>query len=195
KRYFADEDPLGKQIRLTRLASPPAAITDPAFTVIGVVQDVRNAGLEEPAQPEAFIPYTAAPVGLPRVLIRSSSDVHLLVNALRREIRAVNGGVVQRDPLIIDDVLTERSYARPRFSVLLMALFGGLGFPPVGRGVYGLMAYVVSRQPRKIGIRRALGAQRSQVSRDVFPGPFPLTGVGAILGPTASILTNRIIAN
>ena len=195
KRFFGNENPVGKQIRLTRLASGPAGIPDPSFMIAGVVQDVRNRGLEEPVDPEAFIPYTVTGTGFPRILIRTSSDIHLLVNALRRELRAVNGNLVQRDPMIIEDTLVERSYARPRFSVLLMAVFGTLGLVLVATGVYGLMAYVVSRQTREIGIRMALGAQRKQVFRSVFAGAFRLIGIGALLGAVASVATNRLIAN
>ena len=109
--------------------------------------------------------------------------------------RAVNGNIVQRDPMIIEEMLADRSYARPRFSVLLMAVFGALGLLLVATGVYGLMAYVVSRQTREIGIRMALGAQRGQVFRSVFTGAFRLIGLGALLGGVASVATNRIIAN
>jgi putative ABC transport system permease protein len=195
KRYFGNEDPLGKQIRLARLASVPGGVADPTFVIMGVVHDVRNRGLEEPVAPQAFIPYTVTGLGFPRILIRTSQDPHALLNALRREIRAVNGNIVQRDPMIIDETLAERSYARPRFSVLLMGVFGTLGLLLVATGVYGVMAYVVSRQTREIGIRMALGAQRSQVFRAVFGGAFRLIGIGALLGAGASVATNRIIAN
>ena len=68
----------------------------------------------------------------------------------------VNSNVVQRDPLVVDDILAQESYARPRFSVLLMAVFGALGLLLVVTGVYCVMSYVVSRQIRQIGIRMAL---------------------------------------
>jgi putative ABC transport system permease protein len=129
-----------------------------------------------------------------KILMRTSADPHLLTNTLRREMRAVNGNVVQRDPIIVDETLARVSYSRPRFSVLLMAVFGALGLLLVGTGVYGVMTYVVSRQIREIGIRMALGAQRGQVFGWVFGGAFRLIAIGASLGGIASFATNRVIA-
>jgi putative ABC transport system permease protein len=193
-RYFGRDDPLGKQIRLERLATGPGGGAAATFLIVGVVQDVRNSGLEEPIAPEVFIPYTATTLGFPRILIRTSIDPHSLINTIRREMRAVNGSLIQRDPLIIDERLVQGSYSRPRFSVLLMTVFGVLGLFLVATGVYGVMSYVVSQQVREIGIRMALGAQRGQVFGWVFGGAFRLIGVGALLGAAASVATNRIIA-
>jgi putative ABC transport system permease protein len=192
-RYFGGEDPLGKQIRIERLATSPGGAAAATFQVIGVVQDIRNRGPEEPIAPEVFIPYRTT-LGFPRILIRTSMDPHFVAKTIRREIRMVNSNVVQREALVIDDVLTQESYARPRFSVLLMAVFGALGLLLVGTGVYGVMSYVVSRQVREIGIRMALGAERGQVFGWVFGGAFRLIGFGILLGGVASVATNRIIA-
>jgi ABC-type antimicrobial peptide transport system permease subunit len=144
--------------------------------------------------PEVFIPYTATTLGFPRLLIRTSMDPHLVAKTVRGEMRMVNSNVLQREPLVIDDVLAQESYARPRFSVLLMAVFGSLGLLLVATGVYGVMSYVVSRQIREIGIRMALGAQRGEVFGWVFGGAFRLIGCGVLLGGVSSVATNRIIA-
>ena len=193
-RYFGREEPLGKQIRIETLASGPGGAASATFQIIGVIQDIRNRGPEEPIAPEVFIPYTVTTRGFPRILIRASMDPHLVAKMVRGEIRAVNSNVVQREPLVIDEVLAQESYARPRFSVLLMAVFGGLGLLLVATGVYGVMAYVVSRQIREIGIRMALGAQRGEVFGRVFGGAFRLIGFGVLLGGVGSLATNRIIA-
>jgi putative ABC transport system permease protein len=192
-RYFGAEDPLGKQIRVDRLATGPGETAAATFQVIGVVQDIRNRGPEGPIVPEVFIPYTRM-LGFPRILVRTSMDPYLVAKTIRSEMRMVNSNVVQRDPLIVEDTLAQESYARPRFSVLLMAVFGALGLLLVGTGVYGVMSYVVSRQIREIGIRMALGAQRAEVFGRVFGGAFRLIGVGVLLGGVASIGANRIIA-
>jgi hypothetical protein len=192
-RYFGGEDPFGKQLRIERLeglGGTAAAI----FHIIGVVQDIRNRGPEEPIAPEVFIPYTTT-LGFPRILIRTSIDPHLIAKTIRGEMRMVNSNVVQREPLIVDDVLAQDSYARPRFSVLLMGVFGALGLLLVSTGVYGVMSYVVSRQIREIGIRMALGAQRREVFGWVFGGAFRLIGFGVLLGGAASFATNRVIAS
>jgi putative ABC transport system permease protein len=192
-QYFGSEDPLGKQIRLERLVASSGGTAAATFQIIGVVQDIRNRGSEEPITPEVFIPYTTM-LGFPRIVIRTSMDPHLVAKTIRPEMRMLNSNVVQRDPLVIEDILAQGSYARPRFSVLLMAVFGALGLLLVATGVYGVMSYVVSRQIREIGIRMALGAQRGEVFGWVFGGAFRLIGFGVLLGGAASVATNRVIA-
>jgi putative ABC transport system permease protein len=142
-----------------------------------------------------LIPFTAANVGFPGILVRTSSDARMMSNTIRREIHAINGSVIQRDPTTIDDMLRERSYARPRFSVLLMGIFATIGLVLVGTGVYGVMAYTVSRQTREIGIRMALGAERRQVFRSVLGSAFRMIGVGGVLGALTSVATNRVISS
>jgi putative ABC transport system permease protein len=193
-RYFGGEDPLGKQIRIERLAAGPGGAAAASFQIIGMVQDIRNRGPEEPIVPHVLIPYTTTTLGFPRILIRTSMNPHLVAKTIRGEMRIVNSSVLQRDPLVVEDILAQESYARPRFSVLLMAVFGGLGLLLVATGVYGVMTYVVSRQIREIGIRMALGAQRVEVFAWVFGGAFRLIAFGAVLGGGASVGTNRIIA-
>lgn len=194
KRFFGDEDPLGKQILLAGFASGAGGNVAATFQITGVVHDIRNRGLEEPVAPQVFVPYTATSLGFPRIVVRTSIDPHLVAGRLRPEMRAVNGNIIQRDPIIVADSV-ERSYSRPRFSMLLMAVFGMLGLLLVGTGVYGVMTFVVSRQIREIGIRMALGAQRAEVFGWVFGGAFRLIGFGVLLGGAASVATNRIIAS
>src|SRR5262249_12853819 len=101
KRYFGDEDPLGRQLVLKGLASGPGGSAAATFQIAGVVRDVRNRGLEEPISPQVFIPYTATPLGSSGILIRTSIDPRHVAASLRPEMRAVNGNVIQRDPYII----------------------------------------------------------------------------------------------
>jgi putative ABC transport system permease protein len=115
--------------------------------------------------------------------------------AIRRVVQAINENVVQRDPITVDEMLRDRSYARPRFSVLLMGVFATIGLVLVGSGVYGVMSYSVSRQTREIGIRMALGADRGQVFRSVVGSALRMMGFGATLGAVASLATNRVISS
>jgi putative ABC transport system permease protein len=195
RKYFGNDDPLGKQIRLTRLAEGSDAIPDPSFEVIGVVADVRNRGVEEAPVPEAFVPSMVSGAGFPRILIRTSADARKLLATVRQQIRAIDRNVVERDPLTVDDMLHDFSYARPRFSVLLLSLFASIGLLLVGTGVYGVMAYSVSRQTREIGIRMALGAERGLVFRTVLGVALRLIGFGIAVGALASIAANRVISS
>jgi putative ABC transport system permease protein len=195
RKYLGNDDPIGKRVQLTRLHSGKNAIPDPTFEIVGVVVDIRNQGVEESTAAEAMIPFTVAAFDFPRVIVRTSSDARMIATTIRGEIHAINANVVQHDPMTVDDMLREWSYARPRFSVFLMGMFSILGLTLVGTGVYGVLAYTVSRRTREIGIRMALGADQVQVFGSVFGMAFRLIGGGVILGGLASFATNRIISN
>jgi putative ABC transport system permease protein len=195
RKFFGNDDPIGRPIRLARLTAVPDPVSDPSFKIIGVVADIRNQGIEEPSLPEAYIPSTITGAGFPAILIRTSVGAERMSKSVRHEIRAVDGNVVQRDPATVDSLLRDFSYARPRFSVLLLSVFAGIGLVLVGTGVYGVMAYSVSRQTREIGIRMALGAGRADVFRTVSGKALQLIGLGVAIGALASFATNRVISS
>ncbi len=118
----------------------------------------------------------------------------MITNALRREIQAVNANIIQRDPLTLDEMLRNFAYARPRFSMLLMSIFAGIGLVLVGTGVYAMVAYSVSRRTREIGIRIALGAAPGQIFGAVIGGALPMIAAGGIAGALASVAADRVIS-
>jgi putative ABC transport system permease protein len=195
RKYFANEDPIGKRIRLDRLAVAPDSIADPSFEIVGVVADIRNQGVEEASLPEAFIPFTIGSIGFPGILVRIANDPGTMLNSIRREIRATNKNVLQRNPMTVDQILRDFAFATPRFSMLLLSVFAGIGLVLVGSGVYGVMAYSVSRQTREIGIRMALGAEPGHVFRAVLRMTIGLIGLGVCAGALLSFVTNRVISS
>ena len=88
-----------------------------------------------------------------------------------------------------------RRYAQPRFLVIVLSAFGVTGLLLVAVGLYGLLAYVVSRRTAEIAVRVALGAQRPDILRSVLASGVRLLAVGAILGAVASLGTNRLLTN
>ena len=194
-RYFGQENPIGRHVRVGLLASGPDKLADPIFEIVGVVADIRNPGLEEPSLPEVFIPFTIPSAASPSILVRTSTDARSLTATIRRELRTIDKNVVLSDPLLLEDLITRFSYSRPRFSVFLMSAFAGIGLLLVGAGVYGVMAYAVSAQTREIGIRMALGAGQAQVFRGVLGAAIRLIGIGLACGALGSLLTNRLVAN
>jgi putative ABC transport system permease protein len=195
RKYFGNEDPIGKRIRIVRLAAAPESLSDPSFEIIGVVADIWNQGIQEPSIPEVFIPSTTSSLGFPTILLRTSIDSKTMLNGIRQQIRSLSKNAISRDPRTLDDMLHDFSYARPRFSVLLLSVFGGIGLVLVGSGVYGVIAYSVSRQTREIGIRMALGAERRHVFLGVLDIALRLIGLGVFIGALASFATNRVISS
>ena len=196
RKYFGQRDPLGRQIKLVMLATevePP--VENPVFQIVGVVADVKNQGIQEPVVPEAFIPYTTTWAFERGVLVRTAGDPAAMLNAVRREIWAVDRNVALTLTGSLTDILKQYSYAEPRFSLVLLSVFAGVGMVLVALGVYSVVAYTVSRQTHEIGIRVALGAGRAQVLGMVLRMGGRLVGLGVLAGIVTSFGLTGLIQN
>jgi putative ABC transport system permease protein len=195
KRYFGAQNPIGRPVRLTRLATLPVPIADPTFEVVGVVPDTANQGVREPPAPQVYLPFTLrGPAGLGFV-IRTSSEPMRFVNAIRHEVQAVNRQVALVQPTTLEDLVKRVFYAQPRFSLIVLGMFASTGLVLVALGVYGVLAYTVSQQSREIAIRMALGGERRHVLQHVFRMGLQLLGLGIVVGLAAGVATNRLLAN
>jgi putative ABC transport system permease protein len=156
---------------------------------------VRNQGIREPAAPQIFLPWSGAERGAPLILVRTTSDATQSINAIRSEIARIDRQVVAQQPTTIWEVLDRSYYAQPRFSLLLLAIFGGTGTALVAIGIFSVMAYTVSRQKKEIALRMALGASRAHISGIVLRLGGRLLAVGGGIGLLASLAAGRVLAN
>ena len=196
KKFFGQEDPIGRRIKLSMLETetdPP--VKDPVFEIIGVVADAKNNGIQDPPRPELFVPYTITGAFERGILVRTSKDPLAMLNSVRREIWAVDRNVALTLTGSLNDYLKSFSYAEPRFSLILLSVFAGLGLVLVLIGVYSVIAYTVSRQTHEIGIRMALGAGSADVLRMVIWMGARLLGMGLAVGLVASFVVTRLIAS
>jgi putative ABC transport system permease protein len=193
RRYFGSEEPLGRTIRLPRLANSPASISEPTFHIIGIVRDVANQGPRDRPMPQVFLPFTLRGPAVFAFLLRTIDEPLRMVPAIKREIKAVDRRVAILDPAAMDDLITREFYARPRFSLLVLGIFAGTGILLVALGIYGVLAYTVSQQTRELAIRLALGGRRGHVIQMVLRLGLQLVGAGAIIGVAASLATNRLL--
>ncbi len=193
RQYLGSGDPLGQIIRLQRLASPPSAIANPAFEVIGVMRNVANLGPRATPSPQAIVPMTLRLPGGMAVVMRLPDDPMLAVTALRREIGTVDARVALVAPTTLDQLIQTGFYARPRFILLMLGIFAGTGIVLVALGVYGVLAYTVSQQTREIALRLALGGEPAHVVRMVLRLGLKLVGVGLFIGLVVSLATNRLL--
>jgi len=206
-RYFGAEDPLGQLVRLPRLMTSSAAVADPTFEIVGVVSDVRNEGLTNEPAPALYVPFRreapsaadSAPgdTGRIRVVIlavRTAGDPLQFVDLARRALKTVDARAIVLDVGTMESALARR-YAQPRFLVIVLGAFAVTGLLLVAAGLYGLLAYVVSRRTAEIAVRMALGAERSDILRSVLASGTRLLGTGAIVGAVASLGTNRLLTD
>ncbi len=195
RKFFGNEDPIGRQIVLKNLASAPDPMPNPVFEIVGITGDAKNQGIQEPAMPEAFIPYTVTAAYERGVLVRTAGEPLAMLNAVRREIWAVDRGVALTLTGSLKQFLKSFSYSEPRFTLIILAAFAGIGLVLAAIGAYGVIAYTVSRQTHEIGIRIALGAGRWDVFRMVLRMGGTFVGLGLTVGLATSLGVNRLMAN
>jgi len=198
KKYFGQEDPIGRQITIHTLATlqpPQTPVANPVFEVVGVYADAKNQGIQDPPMPEMLVPYTVTGAFQRGILVRTTQDPTLLLNSVREQMWAVDPGVAATLTDSLENFLKQFSYSGPRFSLILLGIFAGVGLVLVGLGVYSVTAYTVTRQTHEIGIRMALGAGRLDVLRLVMWMGLELVGLGVIAGLLASMETTRVIAS
>ncbi len=196
KRYFGNDDPIGRQIKLVTLETdldPP--IKNPVFEIVGVVTDAKNRGIQEQPWPGVFLPYTVTGALDGSILVRTSKDPLLMVNAVQREVWSVDRNVGLSYTGSLEGYLKSYVYAEPRFSLILLGVFAGVGLVLVTIGVYSVIAYTVSQQTHDIGIRMALGASHDAVLRRVLWMGARLIAVGIVVGLLASLAATRLIAS
>jgi putative ABC transport system permease protein len=195
RKFFGQEDPLGRQVKINLLETGPDAVKSPIFEIVGVVADAKNQGIQEPPMPEMFIPYTTTGAFERGILVRTAKEPLPMLNAVRREIWAVDRNVAVTLTGSLQDYLKSFSYAEPRFSLILLGVFAAVGLALVAIGVYSVIAYTVSRQTHEIGIRMALGAGRTDVFRMVLRMGSRLIVLGVVAGMLASFAATRVIAS
>jgi putative ABC transport system permease protein len=195
-KFFGKEDPIGNRIKLSMLETlPNSPVKDPVFEIVGVVADAKNQGLQDPTLPELFIPYTVTGGFERGILVRTANDPLPMLNAVRREIWAVDRHVAVTLTGSLQGYLKSFSYAEPRFSLILLGVFAAVGLVLVALGVYSVIAYTVSRQTHEIGIRMALGAGRPHLLGMVFRMGLRLLVAGVAVGLLASFAVTRLIAS
>ena len=195
RRYFPNADPIGQHFALADLKTFPDPVADPTFEIIGVASDVKNQGLQDPVFPEVWVPYTVTGSAARGVLVRTAGDPNQMLNAVSRTVWSVDRGVALTFTDTAEHFISQFSYAQPRFGLYLLGVFAGVGLVLVTIGVYGVIAYAVSRQTHEIGVRMALGADRAAVLRMVLRVGLRLLLIGVAIGLAGSILVGRTLAS
>ena len=145
--------------------------------------------------PEVWVPYTITGAAARGVLVRTSGDPKQMLNAVSRTVWSVDRGVALTLTDTAENFISQFSLAQPRFGLYLLAVFAVVGLVLVTIGVYGVIAYAVSRQTHEIGIRMALGADRAIVLRMVLRVGLRLLLIGTAIGLAGSILLSRTLAS
>ena len=194
RRYFANEDPIGKVID----GLPPhvalGGFLVESFEIVGVVQDVKYFGLATPSEPSLYLPVAQAPFRRMSFTLRTSADPESLMASVRQVVRAADPTVPVSQVSTLSSILAT-SVARERFSMSLLVLFAGVALVLAAIGVYGVISYGVSQRRGELGIRIALGAEPEDILRLVLIDGARLSLAGVALGLVAASLLSRVIAS
>jgi putative ABC transport system permease protein len=182
RRYWPDGDAVGA--RITFWGDPTDPDTEWA-TVVGISGNVVKAGLDQPPEPEAYLPVRQIPMPTSTFVVRSDGDPHELATAVRLAVNEVDSKVPLYDLQSMEDVLAT-SLDQRRFRMRLLGAFAGAALLLAAVGLYGVVSFSVSQRTREIGIRMALGAARDRVVAQVVRHGLTRVGLGLLSGMAAS---------
>jgi putative ABC transport system permease protein len=191
KQYFPNEEPLGKKITLGWGRGPgtPRA----GGEVVGVIGDVKDAGLHEADPPQIYLPYRQWPLQSMAVVLKTSIRPERVADAARREVYSVDANIPVGNVRTLQQVV-ERSISQPRFYMTLLTIFASLALVLAAIGTFGVLSYAVAQRSREIGIRMALGAQERTVIGLIVRHAMILAAGGVTVGVTAAWFLSKLLA-
>jgi putative ABC transport system permease protein len=187
KRYFPNENPLGKQLSF---GFPANGIV--SREIIGIVGDIHDEALGKRPGPMMYVPFAQAPLYGCEVVVKSTLSVSAVAGAIREVTHGIDKNLPVTDIALLPDVVNE-SVAQPRFRTLLLGCFGAIALLLAGVGVSGVVSYSVSRRTRELGIRMALGAQPRSIARLILRETMAMTLLGIAIGVPCGIGAARLV--
>jgi predicted permease len=187
KQYIKDGSPIGRRLSLY------GELKDPPYTVVGVVQDSKYTSVREDPRPMAYMPYTQLPgVGSMQIELRTRANPEAILPEARRVVAEFGPDLPLQQPMTQQEQFAA-SFSEDRLVARLSIFFGLLAALLVGTGLYGTMAYRVSRRTAEIGVRMALGAQRHHVLWMVLRESLLVCAAGVVVGLPAAIAGSRLL--
>jgi len=162
------------------------------------VADVKNAGIDKAARTELYLPFLQTQASRNRnnssyIILQTSGDPNALVNAVRREVNALDPTLPLANVRTMDEVIS-LARARPRFLMLLLTLFSTVSVVLAAFGLYGVISYAVAQRTSEFGIRMALGAQSGDVITMVLRQGLLLGLIGIICGAVGAVFLTRLLS-
>jgi putative ABC transport system permease protein len=188
--FWPNQNAVGRRVR-------PGGAKDWS-TIVGIVDDVKNAGLDRPAGTEIYLPYRqpggAGSSDMYVVMRAQAGDPRSLAGAVREQLNEIDPSLPLADVRLMEDVLT-RAQARPRFLTLLLTLFSGVALAIATVGIYGVVSYSVARRTKEFGLRMVLGAQGGDVLGLVMKQGAGMVAIGIAVGLATAFALTRLMAS
>ncbi len=200
KQYWPKQNPLGQQILIGKGVGPQFA--ESPRQIVGIIADVHDGGLNRNPFPLMIVPSAQVTDGLTALnasiqpmiwMVRTHGDPHQYIAAITKQLRLATGGFPVARVRPMTEIVVE-STARQDFNMLLLTIFGATALILAAIGIYGLMAYSVQQRTQEMGIRMALGADRSRIRGLVVWQGMRLAIIGVVLGVAAAFGLTRFLA-
>ena len=190
RKHFPGENPIGRRIQP---GLGDGQINHPMREIVGVVGNVKMRGLTTSPSPQFYLPYSQAVVTNPYLLIRTSGDSTAMSAALRATLNGMDRSVPLYEVSTLEKYVST-STAQPRFQTLIFTWFAGIALLLAAIGLYGLLSYMVVQRTLEIGLRMALGAERTTVLGMIVRRGLKLALIGVAGGLIISAATTRFIS-
>ena len=188
RKFFANEDPIGKHIKPGVSASGPSVMRE----IVGVVGDVKHRNLWQQADPESYVPYDQVPLGALYLVARTEGDPLALLSSVREQVKALDTELPVYGGRTMEQYLSD-SLAQRRFTSLLCGVFAGAGFLLAVIGLYGVVSYSVEQRTHELGVRVAVGAAKSDILRLIVGQGMSMTGTGIAVGLLGALALSWVL--
>ena len=191
RTYFPNADPVGQHLHFGSEGNEP----NPPIEIVGVVGDSHHEAIATKPGPEMYLPHAQDPGRRVNYVFRTASEnLAGIDTAVKRAVHEIDKDLYVPKPQPMQEFLAA-DLAQPRFNMMLLAVFAGVAMILAAIGIYGVIAYTVAQRTREIGIRMALGAQRTEMMAMVLRQSLALVAVGLVIGVLASLAGTRLMSS
>ncbi len=184
RRFWPGQNAVGKHIVLGRGPTPSE--------IVGVAANVKNKGLALAPQAQIYFPSPQIPWGNMNLVVRTATDPHSMVSAVRAQVAAIDPDQPVTAVQTVDEIM-DGSRAQPRFTMLLLGIFSVTALVLAVVGIYSVQAYSVTQRWQELGIRMALGAEKSDILRLVVRQGLTLTLAGVVIGLVLAFVLTTVL--